>query len=620
MRITLSSLLIMVGLAAHAQSGYWQQHVDYKMDVRLDDSKHQYTGTQTLVYTNNSPDTLYRVFYHLYPNAFQPGSMMDVRSRTIEDPDSRVGSRISKLSPDEQGFLKVNALSQNGDSVMYEVQGTILEVILAKPIRPGKKARFEMNFTGQSPVQIRRSGRDNAGGVAYSMTQWYPKMCQYDAYGWHADPYIGREFYGVFGNFDVRITLDSAFTIGGTGVLQNPEEIGHGYLPKGKMLKRPAGNQLTWHFVAEKVHDFAWAADKNYVHDVVQPDNGPVFHFLYKDNPDIADTWKKVQDYTVQIFHLADSLFGKYPWPQYSVIQGGDGGMEYPMATLITGERELGSLVGTTCHEALHEWYYGVLASNEGYYPWMDEGFTTYASYKIMSLIFNPEEDYRTGRYYGSYLRMAKDKTEEPMSTRGDYFNTNRAYSVSSYSKGAVFVAQLAYVIGDKVLQNTLHRYYDTWKFRHPRPNDFIRVAEKESGMELDWYLAYMMNTTETIDYGIGRVEGMENQTRIDLRRIGNFPMPIDLAVTFRDGSTAIYNIPLRVMRGAKSSADDAIRDAYSVEKPWPWTNPDYTLTLDHPLKDIESIEIDPSGRMADVDRNNNQINIENGTETIILN
>ena len=213
---------------AQNNTSYWQQHVDYTMEVDMNVEDYNYTGKQELVYTNNSPDTLDQVFYHLYFNAFQPGSEMDVRSLTIQDPDRRVVDRISKLEPDEIGFLKVSTLTQDGTALTYNVAGTVLEVSLAKPIAPGESTTFNMDFNGQVPVQIRRSGRNNAEGVALSMTQWYPKLAEYDFQGWHADPYIAREFHGVWGDFDVKISIDADYTIGGTGYLQNPE-IGHGY-------------------------------------------------------------------------------------------------------------------------------------------------------------------------------------------------------------------------------------------------------------------------------------------------------------------------------------------------------------------------------------------------------
>jgi hypothetical protein len=207
-------------------SSYWQQHVDYKMEVNVNVKDYTYKGTQKLTYTNNSPDELNKVFYHLYYNAFQPGSEMDERSRSISDPDKRVGDRISKLKEDEIGFIHVKSLTQNGKVLKYKTVGTVLEVELNTPIKAGEEAIFDMKFNAQIPVQIRRTGRDNKEGVALSMTQWYPKLAEYDFEGWHAHPYIGREFHGVWGDFDVKITLDKTFTVGGTGYLQNPNEVG----------------------------------------------------------------------------------------------------------------------------------------------------------------------------------------------------------------------------------------------------------------------------------------------------------------------------------------------------------------------------------------------------------
>ncbi|MGB6037273.1 MAG: M1 family peptidase, partial [Cryomorphaceae bacterium] len=246
MRIPIGIALLLFSLEAVSQDTYWQQEVKYEMEIEFDDSNHRYEGIQELTYFNNSPDTLFKTYFHLYYNAFQPGSMMDVRSRTIEDPDPRVGDRIAKLTEDEIGYLRVTSLKQNGQVVKFSEVGTILEVDFAKPILPGKKAKFSMKFQGQVPVQIRRSGRNNKEGIAYSMSQWYPKISEYDHMGWHADPYIGREFHGVWGEFDIKITIDSAYTLGGTGVLKNPQEIGHGYELPGKKMKRLEGSKLTW--------------------------------------------------------------------------------------------------------------------------------------------------------------------------------------------------------------------------------------------------------------------------------------------------------------------------------------------------------------------------------------
>ena len=596
-----------------AKDYYWQQRVEYKMEVELDDRTHKYSGTQYLTYYNNSPDTLFKAYFHLYYNAFQPGSMMDVRSRTIEDPDPRVEDRISNLLPSEIGYLRTTELTQNGVAVDFRESGTILEVSLAKPILPGKKAKFYMKFEGQVPKQIRRSGRDNKEGIEYSMSQWYPKIAEYDHMGWHPDPYVGREFHGVWGDFDVKLTLDSAYTIGATGLLKNPQEIGHGYENPEKKMKRPEGKLLTWHFEAENVHDFVWAADKDYIHEVQSLRGGVVVHYLYQNDDDLRKNWSKLPDYVAKMFEYANDNFGIYPYPQYSIIQGGDGGMEYAMATLITGKRKFGSLVGVTVHELMHSWYQMLLGTNEGLYPWMDEGFTSYASNKIMTYLFNPDEDDRRGRYYDSYIALAASGKEEPMSKMADHFNTNYAYAAAAYSKGAVFIAQLGYIVGQENLERGILRYFDEWSFKHPSPEDFIRIMEKESGMELKWYLNYMLNTTEIIDYSIDSISEIGDEVEIVLTRIGNFPMPIDLYIEYTNGKKEIISIPLRMMRGIKPSPDGV---TFNAAKDWPWTHPTYTLSLNRRMKEIGRVEIDSSKRMADVNAENNVLNLSDVSDS----
>ncbi|MEM1259889.1 MAG: M1 family metallopeptidase, partial [Bacteroidota bacterium] len=342
-------LLCGVGtLLAQNNTTYWQQHVDYTMEVDMNVDNYQYTGTQKLVYTNNSPDTLNRVYYHLYFNAFQPGSEMDIRLQNIKDGDKRMmaegQSRIASLAPEEQGYLHAVSLTQDGNPVHFNEEETILVIDLNTPILPGGKSTFDMEFKGQVPEQIRRSGRNSKEGVALSMSQWYPKMVEYDFEGWHPNPYIAREFHGVWGDFDVKITIDKEYTIGGTGYLQNPQEIGHGYESPGTKEKTK-GKTLTWHFKAPMVHDFMWGADPDYVHDVVKMENGPTLHFFYKNKPELQENWKNLQPKTVAAMEFFNKNIGAYPYQQYSVVQGGDGGMEYAMSTLITGERSFGSLV-----------------------------------------------------------------------------------------------------------------------------------------------------------------------------------------------------------------------------------------------------------------------------------
>ncbi|PWI29787.1 peptidase M1 [Flavobacteriaceae bacterium LYZ1037] len=574
-------------------TSYWQQHVDYKMDITMDVNNYRYTGTQNLVYTNNSPDVLHRVYYHLYFNAFQPGSEMDVRSQTIADPDDRVGDRIGNLTPEEIGYLKITSLKQDGIILNYDVVGTVLEVQLNKPIQPGEKVTFDMIFNGQVPLQVRRSGRDSAEGVALSMTQWYPKLAEYDFEGWHADPYIGREFHGVWGDFDVTINIDKNYVIGGTGYLQNPNEIGHGY-ETGK-VKQPKGDMLSWHFKAPNVHDFTWAADPEFIHDQMQVPNGPMLHFFYKKTleAEYLENWKKLQPKTVELMNYFSENIGKYPYNQYSVIQGGDGGMEYAMCTLITGKRKFGSLVGVTAHELAHTWFQFLLATNELKHYWMDEGFTSYISDYAMDAVMETNKENPAAGSYRGYIYLATSGKEQPLTTQADRFEFNQAYGLAAYVKGEVFLAQLGYVIGQDNLNATLKKYFKDFAFKHPTPNDFIRSAEKVTNFELDWYLMDFAQTTNTIDYGVKAV----SDKTITLERIGLMPMPIDLTVTYTDGTTEDYYIPLRMMRGKKPTTATTISN-------WAWAFPTYTFETS---KTIKSVQIDPKEGMADINKENNK-------------
>ncbi len=582
-----------------SNANYWQQHVDYKMEIDMNVNTYRYNGKQTLIYTNNSPDVLNRVYYHLFFNAFQPGSEMDVRSLTISDPDPRVRDGISKLKPNEIGFINVRSLKQNGKSLNYETVGTVLEVDLDKPILPGEKVKFDMVFDSQVPPQIRRAGRNNKENVALSMAQWYPKIAEYDFEGWHADPYIGREFYGVWGDFDVKITIDKNYVLGGTGYLQNPNEIGHGY--ETNKIDPPKGEKLTWHFKAPNVHDFTWAADPDYIHDKMQVPDGPMLHFLYKNNPKYIEGWKKLQPKTVELMHYYSENIGKYPYDQYSVIQAGDGGMEYGMCTFITGNRSSGSLIGVTAHELAHSWFQFILASNESIHEWMDEGFTSYISDLAMNEVMNQNKENPTAGAYNSYIYLALSGYEQPQTTHSDRYEYNRVFGISAYSKGEVFLAQLGYVIGEDQLKRTIKKYYKDFAFKHPRPIDFIRTAEKISGLELDWYLIDWTQTTNTIDYGIKGVQEMEGITTIELERIALMPMPIDLEVIYTDGSKELFYIPLQMMRGEKPAESPR-----TTLKDWAWAYPTYRFEIKRPKFKILSVTIDPKNKMADVNKENN--------------
>ena len=612
------SILAICGLAlalsAQAQDNHWQQQADYQMNVTMNVKNFQYKGVQKVTYINNSPDTLTTVFFHLYFNAFQPNSEMDANLQTLPDPDGRMAtnvgtpqrpiyeSRIAKLNPDEIGYLRVKKLTQDGVPATISHESTILKVTLPTPILPHSRTVLGLDFEGQVPVMIRRAGRNSPDGVALSMAQWYPKMVAYDHKGWHTTEYLGREFYGVWGNFDVKITLDKTYLVGASGVLQNPNEIGFGYEDKGVKVPTTKAATKTWHFIAERVHDFTWAADPQYVHDKHQLANGKTIHFIYKK---YKDTWKQIQEPMLKVFDYYNQLIGKYPWPQYSFIQGGDGGMEYAMCTLMVGNEKYERLVGTAAHELAHAWFQHLLATDEAAYPWMDEGFTSYIEYLAEHQILKTKKTTNPfDSAYKGYFGLVKSGFQEPTITHSDRFATNYAYSVTAYYKGLLFLTQLDYLMGNEALQKTLKRYYNEYAFKNPTPNDFIRIAEKVSGMQLQWFLNEFMETDHTADYAISKVEGKDNKTEVTLKRVGRLPLSIDLWVTDKADNIRYVYVPLRMTYAEKPNTYPAY--PRTVLPAWGWGNPTYTFTLDMPLEDIKSITLDPENKSVDTDKENN--------------
>jgi len=606
----------MMGLTAFSQPNRWQQRIAYKMNVQLDVNTNVMQGAQDIKYTNNSPDTLYRLFFHTYWNAFQPGSSMDTRSHELGkiqvgsnrdgtprwDWDGRVQDRIGNLKPGEEGYTKILSLTIGGVAQGIKEHETIAEISLAKPILPGQTVNMQTSWKSRVPIQIRRSGRDNAEGVRFTMTQWYPKMAAYDRDGWHPNPYVAREFYGVWGDFEVNITLDKAYKMGSSGILQNANEIGWGYDKEGTDLKKSSSPLRTWKFKAENVHDFAWAADPGYKHITRQAEGGPLLHFIYKDAPQADALWRGTADTCAMAYPFIRDHFGAYPWQAYSFIQGGDGGMEYAMATMVRSHS-----LGTALHEWMHSWYQHLMGTNESLFAWMDEGFTSYSESRAMNAVRKNAGWALEGDYRG-YLALARSRFEEPLSTHADHFNTNYAYGSAAYSKGSVFLGQLGYVLGDSVLDRVLLEYYRQWKFKSPNADDFVRVAEKVSGMELDWYKEYWVYSTKTIDYKIDSVWMDEAGTHVRVARVGAMPMPVEIALSFNDSSREMHYVPLNLMYGEKAREGTGEWITYPAQR---WTHRTMVINSKRRLNELRMVEIDPSQRMADVDRRSNKLEVK---------
>ena len=594
--------ILLISQFALSQKNYWQQHVDYKMVIDVDVEKHTYIGTQRLVFTNNSPDKLDRVFYHLYFNAFKPGTDLEQNSRYSTDDSRTMSNNILMLDEKDWGDVQIKSLKQDGVNVKFKIEETILEVELDKPLGSGASTVLEMEFFVQTPAMIRRSGKNSEDNVAFSMSQWYPKLCQYDDEGWHANPYIGREFYGIWGDFDVTINIDKNYTVAGSGYLQNPELVGHGYAPLKKGVKH--GDKISWRFIAPNVHDFSWAADPNFTHDYIDIDGGPRMHFFYKADSKYVDLWREFQPNSAEFLKFFSNTIGKYPYKQYSVIMAGDGGMEYAMCTFIdgVGHPTLRSLYSVTSHEIAHTWFQFLMATNESKHSWMDEGFTSYIDDVALNVVLKEGKSLPNAKAYSDYFQWVATGLEEPMTTHADRFKYNTGYGMSAYDKGSIFLSQLQYVIGKDNFDKTLKKYFDDWAFKHPKPNDFIRSAENVSGLELDWYLLDWAQSTMTIDYSVNSLYGVDNKTKVVLKRIGQMGMPIDLRVELISGEILDFNIPMTKMRGHKPT------EKSTLLKSWSWAKPYYELWIDVDSKNISKIIIDPKNEMADINRDNNHL------------
>jgi hypothetical protein len=601
--------------ALAASGDYWQQHVHYTIEATLIDSIHSLDGRVSVVYTNNSPDTLHEVFFHLYSNAFQHGSLMEERAKAE---DSWLQYRMARLGPSEEGRYWIDNVSVNDRPVSFEITGTIMRIALAEPLTPGASISIALPFREQIPLQTRRSGWMSDQGVLYSMAQWYPKIAEYDREGWQAQEYVSHEFYGVWGEFDVTLHVPSRFTVGSSGECQNPEEAGHGYERIGRGEKEgreephsDATGMTTWKFHAAPVHDFAWVADE-YVHDWKTWNDSVTIHALYK--PNVAPGWQDALKYTEFALATYSELYGQWPYRNFSTTESGDGGMEYPQ--LIMCNNGGASLIA---HEAGHQWFYGLLGSNETREAFMDEGFTQYVASVEMQRQF--------GRYLGSdanrswlewfvpmfdnksdnfrsYQSLARSGYEEPLVIPHDWFREG-VNAGQVYMKTLSGLNMLEYALGDSVFARGMKDYYAAWHFKHPHLLDFQRVMERTSGTDLDWFFDQWFRTTRTIDYGAiavdSRPSGNAYETTVHLRNNELGVMPLDLLLHNNDGTTEQATIPLSVNKGLAYH-----KSGVSLFFPaWDWPAKEYIGSIATP-KHVDWFEIDTSWRLQDLNWLNN--------------
>ncbi len=611
-RFCLFFVLITVLFNAQQQS-YYQQHAEYKMDIDVDAENFTYNGEQTITYTNNSPDQLNVLYFHLYWNAFKQGSMMDQRvTAQGKNGDGRLQqngiSRLSTIPVDQEGAQNIHWIKQNGKNLKFEIQETIMKVYLNRPLSPNSSTQISMEWDANIPMQIRRSGRNNNEGIDMTMTQWYPKIAEYDYDGWATFDYIGREFHSPFSDYDVTIKINKDYVIGAGGVLQNPKEV-KGY-DSSANIKTNNEDKATWNWTAKNILDFAWAADRDYTVQSFPILDGPTVYLVYQ-NSEKTIFWSESRPYITKFFQLMNATFGNYVYPTYSFIQGGDGGMEYGMCTMILGNASsLQGLVGLMVHEGGHSWFQQMLATNESTKPWLDEGFTSYAEDVVMHQLFPPTNPVPNpfANTISSYVRFTKSGLEEPASWLGDHHNNGTAYSFSSYVKGELYLVQLGYIMGEQNLSATLKEYVSQWKMKHPTDRDFLHIAQKVSGMDLKWFQHYWINTTETIDYAIKHIEYGTDSTTITLENKGGIPMPIDFSILTKNKEVINYQIPLNMTHTWKQKD---IYGNFTTLNYWPWTQKEYTFTIPYNKSQISALGIDFSQRLADVNPNDNFVEVK---------
>ncbi len=604
------SALILLGIPATAALS-WQQRVGYTMAIDLDAEHHSFTGRQRLVYVNNSPDTLVDVYYHLFYNAFRPGSMMDVRDRTTPEGG---GIRLADLSPDQQGSVRVDTLTQEGTPLVWSVEETVLHARLARPLPPGDSTTFEMTWFTVIPRLTRRAGWMNREGVEFSMAQWYPKLAAYDETGWHADEYVLREFYGIYGTFDVAITLPAAYMVGGTGRVTNPEEVKCGYELGGidTLLMTPtagATGRKTWRFHAENVHDFAWVADREYVHRISRW-RDITFHFLYKKG--VIVNWQHAPGWTQALVAYYGRRFGDYSWPELTVAMAGDRGMEYPQLVMVTGYRDVVSLAGVLAHEIGHQWFYGMVGDNETQEAWLDEGFTQYLTDEARRDVFGFDRNPYRGldsaiypwveapeRNVYDYLLLATYGYSEPLSTYHDWFRESVTAGLV-YFKGEAVLHMLEGMLGRPLFDEAMRRYVEQRRYHISTARDFQRSVEQTTGLRLDWFFNEWIELNRTMDYAATDLsserDGDAYRTTIHLERRLDAVMPLDVTLRYEDGTTAVATIPVETW--AKPDVD------FHLPR-WRWVDAEYETTFATPKRVVE-IEIDTAMLTVDLDRTNN--------------
>lgn len=508
-------LLLTFTTTTFAQDGYWQQHLDYKIDVALDDKANSLKGNVNIVYKNNSPETLSFIWFHIWPNAYKNDSTA-LFQQLRNDPTSEEDlTKITRGEIDGLNF-KVDGKVAKTEPHSNPNYIDIIKVVLPKGLKPGESTTISTDFLVKLPSYFSRSGFADG---QYMATQWYPKPAVFDKNGWHEFPYLSMgEYYSEYANYKVNITLPGEYVVGASGVLQNKDELSQ-YKTIGaknaanrtgtpELYKGKTGNKtLTYH--ADNVPDFAWFAEKGVViqYDTLKLPSGKVVDAFtyYKNKPNTI--WNNSIDYAKDGTRYYSLKIGEYAYPTVQVFEGpknnSSGGMEYPMITIITvPDASKEYLDGVIAHEIGHNWFMSMLGSNERLHTWQDEGLNTYYQFRYEA------EKYRYNSIFRDQMppqmkQLPLDEFQKtayralssiPMEAEIDQpaadFKSSEQYGLISYIKASIWVYELEQMFGRDKIDAAFQEYFKTWKHKHPQPEDMKASFEKALGINLDDFFA----------------------------------------------------------------------------------------------------------------------------------
>jgi hypothetical protein len=591
---------------------YWQQRADYVIRASLDTAANRVSGEERITYANRSPDTLRYVWLQLDQNLFNSQS----RGSRVFDQTSRWGTAGA-----EGGFVltrvaeaaapRAKGRAARGGALHYTVNGTMMRVDLARPLPPRAILSLDLAWSFAFGPNSNRMGLEQVdGGTIYEVAQWYPRMAVYDdVRGWDTEQYLGQgEFYLEYGSFDVTLTVPAGMLVAATGVLRNPEVVltplqqsrlararasdttivirGKEEVADPTSRPRPPGGLLTWHFTADSVRDFAWAAARHFVWDAARVNGGRTLAMSFY--PPSADSiWSRATSYAKAAIESYSKMWREYPYPVAINVNGIEGGMEYPMIVFCHNRTDAGALYSVTDHEFGHTWFPMLVGSNERLYPWMDEGFNTFQNYYTWKARYPGTPNRRSNP--ATYLTMAVSGQEQPIMTPADRTSPQWLGQVAYNKPGVGLVLLREQIVGPERFDAAFREYIRRWAWKHPTPADFFRTMDDALGEDLSWFWHSWFYTTETLDQAVESVATSTDSagrvtSRIFLRNVGPMVMPVTLDVTLDDGSVQRLHLPVEV---------------------WYWGDR-YVAAVPGPRR-VTTVVVDPEGVFPDVDRGNNR-------------